>query len=84
MKQKSLAFTLLSVVAVAVACNKEPTASEQTDNLKTKATAAAQDMKSYTYGQKTEFVTFMQGQLDDLKKLKTIITGSVAAPLASS
>ena len=68
MKSKPLAITLLSVVAFAVACNKEPTTAEQMDKVKTETTTAAQDMKDYTYAQKTEFVTTMQAQLDTLNK----------------
>jgi ABC-type transporter Mla subunit MlaD len=68
MKSKPLVITLLSVVVFSVACNKEATTAEQMDKVKTETTAAAQDMKDYTYAQKTEFVTTMQGQLDTLNK----------------
>lgn len=68
MKFKPSVITFLSIVAFTVGCNKEPTTSEQIDKVKTETTAAAQDMKSYTYAQKTEFVTTMQGQLDALNK----------------
>jgi len=68
MKSKPLAITLLSVVAFAVACNKEPTTAEQIDKVKIETTTDAQDMKNYTYAQKTEFVTTMQGELDTLNK----------------
>lgn len=68
MKSKSLVITFLSIVAFTVGCNKEPTTSEQIDNVKTETAADAQSMKNYTYAQKTEFVTTMQGQLDALNK----------------
>ena len=68
MKSKSLVITFLSVVAFAVGCNQEPTASEQLDKAKAETTAAAQDMKNYTFAQKAEFVTKMQAQLDALNK----------------
>ena len=68
MKSKPLVITLLSVVAFAVACNKEPTTAEQIDKVKTETTTDAQDMKNYTYAQKTEFITTMQGELDTLNK----------------
>jgi len=68
MKSNSLAITFLSVVAFAVACNQEPTASQQIDQAKTETADAARDMKDYTFAQKTEFVTKMQGQLDALNK----------------
>jgi ABC-type transporter Mla subunit MlaD len=67
MKSKPLIIALLSVVVFSVACNK-PTTAEQMDKVKTETTAAAKDMKDYTYAQKTEFVTTMQGQLDTLNK----------------
>lgn len=68
MKSKSLVITFLSVVAFAVGCNKEPSTSEQIDKVKGETTAVARDMKDYTYAQKAEFVTKMQGQLDALNK----------------
>jgi ABC-type transporter Mla subunit MlaD len=68
MKSKSLVITFLSVVAFAVGCNREPTTSQQIDKAKTETADAARDMKDYTYAQKTEFVTKMQGQLDALNK----------------
>jgi len=68
MKSKTLAITFLSVVAFAVGCNKEPSTSEQIDQVKNKTTAMAQDMKDYTFARKAEFVTTMHGQLDALNK----------------
>lgn len=68
MKSKPLVITFLSIVAFAVGCNKEPTASQQIDKVKTETAAAAQDMKDYSFAQKTEFVAKMQGQLDALNK----------------
>jgi len=68
MKSKSLVFTFLSVVTFAVGCNQEPTASQQIDKAQTETAAVAQDMKGYTFAQKSEFVTKMQAQLDALNK----------------
>ncbi|HKW31222.1 MAG TPA: methyl-accepting chemotaxis protein [Verrucomicrobiae bacterium] len=68
MKNKAFFFTLLSIAAVAVGCNKEQTTSQQMDKVQTETTQAAQDMKSYTFAQKAEFVKTMQGQLDTLNK----------------
>ena len=68
MKSKSLVFTFLSVVTLAVGCNREPTTSQQIDKATAETAAAAGDMKDYTFAQKTEFVTKMQGQLDALNK----------------
>jgi predicted nucleic acid-binding Zn-ribbon protein len=68
MKSKPLVITFLSVVAFAVGCNQEPTTSQQIDQAQTATATAAHDMKDYTFAQKTEFVTKMQGQLDALNK----------------
>ena len=68
MKNKAFFFTLLSIAAIAVGCNKEQTTSQQMDKVQTETTQAAQDMKSYTFAQKAEFVKTMQSQLDTLNK----------------
>ncbi len=68
MKNKTLVITFLSAAAFAVGCNKEPTTSQQLDNAKAETKQAAQDMKDYTYAQKTEFVEQMQGQLAALNR----------------
>ena len=68
MKNKTLAITILSIAALAVGCNKEQTASQQIENVKTETKQAAQDMKDYTFAQKDEFVKQMQIQLDALNK----------------
>ena len=88
MKSKYLILTFLSVVVFAVGCNREPTASQQMDKAKTETASAAQDMKNYTYAQKSEFVTKMQTQLDalnkDLDQLSAKIEGSSAAVKADA
>ena len=68
MKNALLAIACIAVTAFGVGCNKEQTASEQLDKVKTETTEAAQDMKDYTYAQKAQFVEKMQGQLDTLNK----------------
>ena len=68
MKNKTLVITFLSIAAFAVGCNKEQTTSQQIDKVQTETKQAAQDMKDYTFAQKAEFVTTMQGQLDALNK----------------
>ena len=68
MKNKAFFFTLLSIAAIAVGCNKEQTTSQQMDKVQTETTQAAQDMKDYTFAQKAEFVKTMQSQLDALNK----------------
>jgi len=76
MKHRHLLITLLVASAFAVGCkpseqsatdSREATA-EQLDKVQTKATEAAQDMKDYTYAQKTEFVEKMQGQLAEINR----------------
>jgi chromosome segregation ATPase len=68
MKNRILTVTYLSIVALAVGCEREKTASEQIDKIQTETKAATQDMKDYTFAQKAEFVTKMQGQMDALNK----------------
>jgi chromosome segregation ATPase len=68
MKSKSLMMMALSLVALTIGCHKEPTAAEQIDKAKAETATAAQDIKNYSFAQKTEFVTKMQGQLDALNK----------------
>jgi DNA anti-recombination protein RmuC len=68
MQNKALVITFLSAVAFAVGCNKEQTTSQQLDNAKAETKQAAQDMKDYTYAQKTEFVQQMQAQLAALNR----------------
>jgi DNA anti-recombination protein RmuC len=65
---KTLVITFLSVAAFAVGCNKEQTTAQQLDNAKAETKQAAQDMKDYTYAEKTEFVQQMQGQLTALNR----------------
>jgi chromosome segregation ATPase len=76
MTHKCLLGTLLITAAFAVGCeqsdkaateNREATA-KQLDKVKSETKEAAQDMKDYTYAQKTEFVDKMQGQLDELNR----------------
>jgi archaellum component FlaC len=68
MKRKRLLITFLSVVAFAVACKKEETASQQLDKVKTETKAAAREMKDYTFAQKAEFTENMQNQLAEINR----------------
>lgn len=68
MKHDTFIITLLFISAFAVGCDKEPTASQQIENVKTEAKEAAQNMKDYTFAQKSEFVEKMQGQLAELNR----------------
>jgi chromosome segregation ATPase len=88
MKNKPLLITFLAVATFAVACDKEKTAAQQIETIKAETKEAAQDMKEYTYAQKADFVTYMQGQLNsldaDLDKLATKIEKSSDAVKADA
>ena len=68
MKHKIVAIALLSAVGFLVSCNKEQTTSQQIEKVQTETKEAAQDMKDYTYAQKSAFVENMQTQLAALNK----------------
>jgi ABC-type transporter Mla subunit MlaD len=68
MKNETLFITFLSAVTFAVGCSKEPTASQQIDQIKTETTQAAQNMQDYSFAQKDEFVSYMQAQLTALNQ----------------
>lgn len=80
MKNKTLLITFLSTAAFVVGCDKEQTASQQLDTVKTETKQAASDMKDYTFAEKDDFVKYMQGQLttlnQDLDKLSAKIDSS--------
>jgi ABC-type transporter Mla subunit MlaD len=80
MKNKTLLITFLSSAGFIVGCDKEKTASQQMETVKTETTQAAAEMKDYTYAQKDEFVKGMQAQLttlnQDLDKLSAKIDSS--------
>jgi ABC-type transporter Mla subunit MlaD len=88
MKTNFIAIMFLSVVAFAVGCDNQPTASQQLDKVQTETKQAAADMKDYTYAQKAEFVQAMQTQLTtlnaDLDKLSTTIDSSSDAVKAGA
>lgn len=88
MKNQTILITFLSAAAFAVGCNREKPASEQIDSVKTETKEAAQDMKDYTYAQKTEFVEKMQVGLteinQDLEKLSAKIEKSSDAAKAEA
>ena len=88
MKILKLFVSFLPVIAFAVGCNKEETTSQQIDKIQTETKAAAQDLKDYTFAQKTEFVQKMQNQLtaldQDLDKLSAKIEKSSDAVKAEA
>ena len=68
MKSKTLFTTFLIAAAFAVGCDKEQTTSQQLDKVQAETKQAAQDMKDYTYAQKSAFVETMQAQLAALNR----------------
>lgn len=68
MKCRFLLITLLGAAALAVACNQEQTATQQLDKVQAETKEAAQDMKDYTYAQKSAFLETMQVQLVALER----------------
>ena len=69
MKTKALATTLLSAVALTlVGCDREPTTSQRIKKAQADTEQAAQDMKDYTYAQKSAFVETMEVQLAALNR----------------
>jgi hypothetical protein len=68
MKHINLLIALLAVAAFAVGCNKEQTTSQQLDKVQAETKQAAQDMKDYTFAQKSAFVETMQVQLAELNR----------------
>ncbi|MDR3457689.1 MAG: hypothetical protein P4N60_09600 [Verrucomicrobiae bacterium] len=80
MKNKILLLTLISAGSLVAGCDKEKSASQQMETVKTETAQAAQDMKDYTFAQKAEFVKAMQAQLttlnQDLDKLSAKIDSS--------
>jgi len=80
MKNKPLIITVLCASAIAMGCNKEQTTSQQLDKAQAETKQTAQDMKDYTYAQKSEFVDKMQARVDalnvDLNQLSAKIDNS--------
>src|SRR5256885_2111740 len=66
MKRNTPLITFFLSFAFVVGCNKEATTSEQLDRAQAKTDATAQEIKDYSYAQKSEFVEKMRGQLATL------------------
>jgi capsule polysaccharide export protein KpsE/RkpR len=67
MNNTKLMITFISAAAFVVGCNKEPSATQQMDKVQAKTEAAVQDMKDYTFAQKSAFTEKMQADLATLK-----------------
>jgi DNA anti-recombination protein RmuC len=68
MKNKTTILVLLSTAALWVGCNKEQTTSQQIDKVRAETEQAAQQMKDYTYSEKSAFVKTMEVQLAALNR----------------
>ncbi len=66
MKNKILPWVFLAIAIFGSGCDRKPTAAQQIDQVNTETKQAAEDMKNYTFAQKTEFVAKMQVQIDTL------------------
>ncbi len=89
MKATVTLIAILSVATMAAGCKPaEPTTSEQLEKARVETKAAAQDMKDYTFAQKSQFVDTMQTQLDainrDLAQVSAKIEASSAAAKAEA
>ena len=88
MKHTNLLVTLLVFSALAPGCDREPSTSQQLDKVQAETKSAAQDMKDYTYAQKSTFVESMQAQLAtlnrDLDQLSAKVEKSTAAGKAEA
>ena len=68
MNNKTLAIAFLAAAAFVAGCSREQTPSQQLDKVQAETKQAAQDLKDYTYAQKTEYVAKMQTQLAELNR----------------
>ena len=77
LKRTTLAVTFLALTAFAVGCkptadrsttDTRETTSQQFDKVKKETKEAAQEMNDYAYAQRTEFVTAMRSQLDQINR----------------
>lgn len=66
MSRKIIPFTFLALAAFTMGCNKPDATSQQLDKAEVKTAEIAQDMKDYSYAQKTEFTEKMQSQLTEI------------------
>src|ERR1051325_308055 len=77
MKNNKLAILVLAAAACATGCNHEPTTAQQLDKAQADTKQIAQDMKDYTYAQKSAFVETMQTQLAALNRDLDQLTAKV-------
>src|SRR6185436_18704451 len=70
MQPKKVVLGLLTIAALAVACkpSADKATQQQFDKVEAKTAEAAQDLKDYSYAQKTEFVEKKQSQLAEINR----------------
>jgi len=68
MNKQTLTITFLSVAAFTVGCNQKETPSQQMDKIQTETKQAADDLKDYTFAQKSQFVERMRSEMTALDK----------------
>ena len=68
MKHKTLLITFLAVAVFTPGCEKTQPVAQQLDQVQAETKQAAQDLKDYTFAQKTEFTEKMQTQLAEINK----------------
>lgn len=66
MKYKNLLLAFLALAAITAGCDKETTTSQKIEKLQIETKAAAQELKDYTFAQKTEFTDKMRVQLAEI------------------
>ena len=68
MKHKTLLLTILAVAVCTVSCEKTETTAQQLDKVQAETKAVAQEIKDYTFAQKTEFTAAMRSQLAEINQ----------------
>ena len=68
MRSKYPILTFLAVTSFLVGCSKEETTTQQLDKVQVKTEEAAQELKDYSYAQRTEFTEKMHGNLAEINK----------------
>ena len=77
MKHHKLLMISLAVAAFAAGCKKADTTSQQSDNVQAETKQAAQDLKDYSYAQKSEFVARMQSQLAEINRELDLVSARI-------
>ena len=68
MKHKTLSLAFLGVAFALMGCDKSGTTAQQLDQVQADTKQAAQDLKDYTFAQKSEFTEKMQTQLTEINR----------------